>query len=370
MIDKFIIFCFLLLSISTWTYGQNVGFGTSNPEYKADVAGRVRLRVLPSFNAGIRLEGTTNLARAFVGPLNENYLGVYGYGSSKWDFVSNVNNGNIGIGTTTPAFKIDLKGRMRIQQDGSSAGIWFDGTNLPIRSFIGTLNNDYVGIFGNGGAGWSFVMNVNNGNIGIGTTEPTRKLDINGTLRVRGNNPIKGSILASLDNQGNAKWAKQYAFNVGGTFNNVPFLIENLIWTKVLFNQNPVYNVGLGYLPALSEFDVQEKGIYHFKSIITFLEKANKHSIRIRLRRNGATSTIGEIYHQGFFYHQQFFGNNTGQGNFDDPMSISVQAQLLPGDRVWVEAFIDLHTSGGTNTNISQEVSRTFFHGKLIARTQ
>jgi len=213
-------------------------------------------------------------------------------------------------------------------------------------------------------------MNVNNGNIGIGTTEPTRKLDINGTLRVRGNNPIKGSILASLDNQGNAKWAKQYAFNVGGTFNNVPFLIENLIWTKVLFNQNPVYNVGLGYLPALSEFDVQEKGIYHFKSIITFLEKANKHSIRIRLRRNGATSTIGEIYHQGFFYHQQFFGNNTGQGNFDDPMSISVQAQLLPGDRVWVEAFIDLNTSGGINTNISQEVTRTFFHGKLIARTQ
>jgi hypothetical protein len=369
MKNKIIIFCFLLMTITKWTFGQNVGFGTTNPEYKADVAGRMRIRALPSGTPGIRLEGSTNLARAFVGPLNETHLGIFGYGSSRWDFVSNVNNGNIGMGTTAPAFRIDLKGRMRIQQDTSTAGIWFDGASLPTRSFIGTFNNDYVGLFGNGGAGWAFLMNVNNGNIGIGTSEPTRRLDINGNLRIRGNSPTKGSVLSSIDNQGNASWAKPHAFNVSGTINNVPFLIENLTWTKVLLNQSPTYNVGAGYLPAVSEYEVQESGIYHFKSVITFLEKANKHSIRIRMRRNGVTSTIGEIYHEGFFYHQQFSGNNTGAGNFDDPMSISVQAHLLPGDRVWLEAFINLHSSGGVNTNISEDGTRTWFQGKLIART-
>ena len=366
---KFVILCSFLLSLSTWTNGQNVGFGTSSPEYKADVAGRMRIKALTSNSIGIRLEGNTNQARAFVGPFNENHLAIFAYGNSKWDFVSNVNNGNIGIGTTSPAFRLDLKGRIRIQHDGNTAGIWFDGTTSPARSLIGTYTNDYFGIYGSGGAGWGFVMNVNNGNIGIGTTDPTRKLDINGSVRIRGNSPAKGSTLSSIDDQGNATWAKPYAFSVGGTVNNVPFLIENITWTKVLFNQNPTYNAGAAYLPAVSEFDVQEKGIYHFKSVITFLEKAYKHSIRIRLRRNGVTSTIGEIYHEGFFYHQQYFGSSQGDGNFDDPMSISVQAQLLPGDRVWVEAFINLHESAGTNTNIREDGTVTWFQGKLISRT-
>ena len=366
---KSILFFFSLLIGTLPLSSQNVGFGTNTPQYKADVAGRMRMRVIPSISAGVRMEGSTGLGRAFVGPFNESHVGFYGYGGSGWAFVSNVNNGNVGIGTYSPAFKIDLNGRMRIQQDSATAGIWFDGTSTQKRSFIGTYNNDYVGLYGNGGAGWDFVMNVNNGYLGLGTTDPTRNLDINGSFRWRGNAPVKGSIVSSVDNLGNATWAKPHAFHVGGTLDNVPFLIENLTWTKVFFNQTPAYNTGGGYITADAEYEVEEKGIYQFKSVITYLEKANKHSIRIRLRRNGVVSTIGEIYHEGFFYHQSFFGNNTGLGNFDDPMSISVQAQLLPGDRVWVEAFIDIHSSGGSNTNISQEASRTWFLGRLISRT-
>jgi hypothetical protein len=366
---KGIMFVLFLFIFGTMVVAQNVGFGTSSPQFKADVAGRMRLRVLPSVNAGIRLEGATALPRAFVGPLNDSHTGIYGYGSNAWNFISNVSTGNIGIGTTVPAFRLDINGRMRIQQDTSTAGIWLDGVSNPRRSFFGTYSNDYFGIFGNAGAGWDFVMNVNNGNIGIGTAEPTRTLDINGNLRWRGGNPKKGSVLSSIDNQGNAFWAEPHAFSVGGTVDNVPFLIENLTWTKVFFNQTTAYNAGAGYIPAEAEYEVQENGIYHFKSVITFLEKANKHSIRIRMRRNGVVSTIGEIYHEGFFYHQSFFGNNTGLGNFDDPMHISVQALLLAGDSVWVEAFIDIHESGGSNTNISQESSRTWFMGKLISRT-
>jgi hypothetical protein len=366
---KFIIFLYLLSGMRTLLVSQNVGFGTNIPQYKADVAGRMRLRVLPSVNAGIRFEGSTNLPIAFVGPLNADNVGIYGYGGSGWSFTSNVVTGNIGIGTPSPAFKIDVNGRMRIQQDTSSAGIWFDGTSLPARSLFGTYNNDYTGIYGNGGAGWAFLMNVNNGNIGIGINNPTAKLDINGNMRLRGTNLVKGSTLSSVDNQGNAVWSRPHAFNVGGTVNNSPFLIEDVTWTKVIFSQNPIYNAGMGYLPSVSEYEIQENGVYHFKSVITFLEKADKHSIRIRLKRNGVISTIGEIYHEGFFYHQSYFGNDTGAGNFDDPMSISVQAQLLPGDRVWVEAYIDIHSSGGINTNISEEVNRTWFQGKLIFRT-
>ena len=347
---------------------QNTGVGTTSPQYKLDIAGRMRIKLSSSEYPGLGLDGPSQVVRSFIGPLSDDYIGIYGYGSGAFSFVMNVINGNIGMGTLTPAFKLDLKGRMRIQQDTSTAGIWFDGTSLPTRAMFGTLDDNYFGIRGSGAAGWNFVMNVNNGNIGIGTTSPTSKLDVNGNLRIRSNSPVKGSVLTSIDGNGTAFWCNPEAFKAGGTVDGVPFIIDNVTWTKVLFNVNPIHNVGNGYLLAASEYSVLVKGLYHFKAAVAFLERADKQSIRIRLKRNGVTSTIGEIYHQGFIWHTQFTGNGTGPATFDDPQQISVQADLLPGDRVWVEAYIDIYSNGGTTTSINESPDRTWFSGKIIAR--
>ena len=44
------------------------------------------------------------------------------------------------------------------------------------------------------------------GNVGIGTSNPTQKLDIDGQIRIRGGSPGANKVLTSADASGNANW--------------------------------------------------------------------------------------------------------------------------------------------------------------------
>jgi hypothetical protein len=90
-------------------------------------------------------------------------------------------NGFLGLGVITPFYRLDISDRMRIRQNGgNTAGIWFDGTAGVENSLIGTIDNNYLGIFGNGFGNWTHVFNVNNGFTGIGTLAPVTKLHVTG----------------------------------------------------------------------------------------------------------------------------------------------------------------------------------------------
>lgn len=93
--------------------------------------------------------------------------------------------GNVGIGVSNPVYKLDLGNRMRIRSESAAetAGIWLNNPgNTATIAFMGIANNNSVGFFGNG-IGWGIVMNTNNGNVGIGTLNPTYKLSVLGNIR-------------------------------------------------------------------------------------------------------------------------------------------------------------------------------------------
>ena len=107
--------------------------------------------------------------------------------------------GNVGIGTITPGFKLDVVGRSRFQTGGGSAGFWLmDNANTVDRSFIGMYNDDHVGFYGVGGY-WGMVMNVNNGNVGIGNQNPAYKLAVAGNISANSYNGVADINAYSLE---------------------------------------------------------------------------------------------------------------------------------------------------------------------------
>jgi hypothetical protein len=92
--------------------------------------------------------------------------------------------GRVGIGTASPGHALDVVGRARIRQStppsgGNTAGIWFyQETPNDDRAFIGMRNDDFVGLYGQQGAGWGLVMDVATGNVGIDALDPAAKLHV------------------------------------------------------------------------------------------------------------------------------------------------------------------------------------------------
>jgi hypothetical protein len=274
---------FFTAIITCLCYSQNVGIGTTTPVVRLHVA--TNQSNLALFDGGDNMYLTfseNNISRGYIGSFAGNPedvdFGTYGTGPGKVHLTTfNVprltvsNNGNVGIGTTTPEQLFSVAGGMVIDQSNLNTG----AVTHTLR--FGSLSGEAIGSKRNAGTnqyGLDFYTQgihrmtiANNGNVGIGTNTPSAKLDINGDLNVEskillnnsaGNN---GQVLVSGGNGSPASW-RNTAFGTNDRFlflttvNHTPTGFDDtLMYTTFYSGSSAItYNNGL--------FTVNKSGLY------------------------------------------------------------------------------------------------------------
>jgi len=254
------------------TDAGNVGIGTTSPGYKLDVNGSGRFIFRNNSNEIMDLllstegaasksklsllwYGNETVALKFVRGGNSTggsmeFWTQPEFGSTTQRMVIN-SSGNVGIGITNPSYLLDVAGTF-----GTSGDATFNGTNTYINSsniVVGNDTTDVVGLAGN------TIYLPGNGNVGIGTTNPT----LNTTGRVLHINAASSNAAMLHFTNGSTGTAASAGLIVGRWSDGI-----NYMYT---YNAEPVHfgtngnirmaitsggNVGIGITNPSSKFEV------------------------------------------------------------------------------------------------------------------
>ena len=288
--------------------GTNIGIGTTTP------AAKLHLRTTTGNVEHIRMQNTnatgfgkflmhndnvsnyatfTKYGSAFVGGVSGittqyPFANMLAFGNNVGPFMLS-NNGNVGIaiitgGTTNmkfnanqttgylglggnalPAAKVHFNtatANDTIKFTNSTTGhTALDGTEIRTVGNTANIINRENSTLNLGTFDTARITVLGNGNVGVGVNTPTTKLDVNGTLRIRGGLPQAGYVLTS-DALGNASW--QVPGGSPGIFpgtakGNTPYW-NDTIWVN---NSNNLYNngskVGIGTNAPAQLFSIKNK---------------------------------------------------------------------------------------------------------------
>ncbi len=243
--------------------GGNVGIGTTSPDEKLDITGGYL-----KFNGGdYGLKGSASLS---YNATSDHYF--QSGGSTKVTFKA---DGKVGIGTTAPLIKLDVRGSAYVT--GYTVG--FSGS--PQGNYAYRLTND---------AGNSFI-NVLGGNLGIGTTNPNQKLEVSG-----------GNINIQNGDGGYITWENGSAnitVHHNGTGRDLSFKTYNPDngnnAERMRLDKNG--NLGIGTTSPAYQLTVSKNSGFHEAGLNTFQSSAGAahQELRIISDAHGGGGRTGDI---------------------------------------------------------------------------
>ena len=152
----------------------NLGIGETNPSYTLEVGGTARIN--SDFTVGDDAADSVTFNASTLTFINSSNIDL-SPAAQALNFESGLFNldaagARVGIGTTAPSSKLEVVGEVR-----GTRFAFQDDTN----TYIDTQGADEILFATNGST--KALLNIN-GNLGIGTTAPAFKLDVNGDVRV------------------------------------------------------------------------------------------------------------------------------------------------------------------------------------------
>ena len=197
--------------------GGNVGIGTNSPTYPLQIKGgatsakacQLMIENL-SYNKGIEfryksVSGTTyDFPQAKIYTSGSSYdtklhfstaVGTTNANTTAVEVMTLDSAGNVGIGTNSPTYMLEVISEAQVSDPNFTPTYWYGSlycghTNGGIT--LGRIGPTHTNCIQSryGGAGSSLAINPFGGNVGIGTTSPGDKLEVNsGNIILKGNTP-------------------------------------------------------------------------------------------------------------------------------------------------------------------------------------
>jgi hypothetical protein len=206
-------------SVMTILNSGNVGIGTTSPVRPLHIHSASNTQ-MQFTDDGTGSNDTDGLRIGWNGSLGQMHLfenADLRFATNNSEKVRITSAGNVGIGTTSPGTTLDVDGTSR-----SDLHIFRSNQSAPTAdAFIFRPADNTVSL---GTANSERMRITSGGNVGIGTTSPAYKLDVNGTMRIAGNEDATNlriaANLATVSGTAYQNYNELLFENTGATYGN------------------------------------------------------------------------------------------------------------------------------------------------------